>query len=215
MAQTVLAYGDSLTWGSDPVVAGARHPASHRWPDVLAAGLGAGFRVIADGLRGRTTAYDEWLADCDRNGARWLPTALYTHAPVDLVVLLLGANDMKPHICGTALGAKQGMRRLVQIARNHTQGLTPAKTPKIIIVSPPPLVESDDAEMAAMFAGGIAESHLLAGHYADLARELDCTFFDAGTVAKAHRADGVHLDAQNTRAIGAALSPIVRSALNI
>jgi lysophospholipase L1-like esterase len=34
--KTILAYGDSITWGSDPARGGARHPASHRWPDVLA-----------------------------------------------------------------------------------------------------------------------------------------------------------------------------------
>ncbi len=76
--KTILAYGDSITWGSDPTRGGARHSVSHRWPDVLAGELGAGFTVIAEGLRGRTTAYDEHCADCDRNGARFLPTALYT-----------------------------------------------------------------------------------------------------------------------------------------
>ncbi|MGB7432457.1 MAG: arylesterase, partial [Ahrensia sp.] len=77
---TILAYGDSLTWGSDPAVAGRRHPVSHRWPDVLASGLGQGVTMISDGVRGRCTAYDEHLADCDRNGARILPTVLYAHA---------------------------------------------------------------------------------------------------------------------------------------
>lgn len=210
----MLAYGDSLTWGSDPIVAGKRHDAGHRWPDVLACGLGEGYRVIADGLRGRSTAYDEHLADCDRNGVRLLPTALYTHAPLDLVVIMLGANDMKPHICGTALGAMQGMRRLVQIVQNHTQGLTTGLRAKALIVAPPPLCLSDDAEFNAMFAGGIEESEKLAGLYEKLAIEMGVGFFDAGTVAKAHRADGVHLDGPNTKAIGDALIPVVKSMLN-
>lgn len=210
---TILAYGDSLTWGSCPET-GDRHPASHRWPEVLSALLGDDVDVIVDGMRGRTTGYDEYLADCDRNGVRLLPSVLYTHAQIDLVILLLGANDMKPHICGTALGAKQGMRRLVQIVTQHTQGLDGDHRAKALIVSPPPLVETNDVEFSAMFAGGVAESKLLARYYAQLAEELGVAFFDAGTVATASSLDGVHLDAENTKNIGEALLPMVKKLLN-
>ena len=112
--KTVLCYGDSLTWGSDAET-GTRLAHEDRWPVVLQRALGDGVQVIADGLRGRTTGYDEHLADCDRNGARILPTVLYTHAPLDLVILLLGSNDMKPAIAGTAIAALQGMRRLISL----------------------------------------------------------------------------------------------------
>ncbi|WP_026481691.1 SGNH/GDSL hydrolase family protein [Ahrensia sp. 13_GOM-1096m] len=211
---TVLAYGDSLTWGSCPET-GGRHPVSHRWPDVLSAALGDGVTVITNGLRGRTTAYDEYLADCDRNGVRVLPTVLNTHAPIDLVIILLGANDMKPHICGTSIGALQGVRRLTQIAKNHMQGLSNGHRAKVLIVAPPPLVESDDLEFRAMFDGGIAESKKLDGLYEKLAKDMDVAFFDAGTVAEASTLDGVHLDAENTKKIGAALAPIVKKLLAV
>lgn len=211
--KTVLAYGDSLTWGADPAVFGKRHPVTHRWPDVLAAGLGEGVSVVTDGLRGRTTAYDEHLADCDRNGARLLPTALYAHAPIDLVILMLGCNDMKPHICGTAIGAKQGMRRLVQIVQQHAQGLTEGVCAKALIVAPPPLVPTDDPDMSAMFDGGVEESRKLAPTYQVLADEMNTRFFNAGTVAKSSSLDGVHLDAENTKNIGIALAPIAKAML--
>ena len=72
MTRTIMAFGDSLTWGTD-VQNDARHAFEDRWPSVLAAGLGDGFRVIAEGLGGRTTAFDDLTAPCDRNGARALP----------------------------------------------------------------------------------------------------------------------------------------------
>ena len=97
--KTALCYGDSLTWGYC-AVGPDRHAYEDRWPSVLAAELGPGVVVIAEGLNGRTTAYDDHLADCDRNGARVLPTILQTHAPLDLIIIMLGANDMKPFICG-------------------------------------------------------------------------------------------------------------------
>jgi lysophospholipase L1-like esterase len=212
--KTILAYGDSLTWGSDAET-GGRHGFDDRWPNVLQAGLSGKARVFADGLRGRTTAYDEHLADCDRNGARTLPTSLYMHAPVDLVIFLLGANDMKPHIAGTAIAAMQGMRRLISIAKNHNPGLGDDTRPDILIIAPPPLCETGDPEFAAMFAGGIPESRMLASLYADLADEQGVGFFDASSVSRTTPVDGVHLDAANTRAIGKALIPVATVMLGV
>jgi lysophospholipase L1-like esterase len=212
--KTVLCYGDSLTWGSDAAT-GGRHAAEFRWPDVLQSALGSGVSVIAEGLRGRTTAYDEHLADCDRNGARILPTILYTHAPLDLVIFMLGANDMKPAIAGTAVAAMQGMRRLISLVQVNALRDGSTEPPAILIVAPPPLCETANTEYSAMFAGGVAQSRMLASFYADLADETGCGFFDAGSVAQTTPVDGVHLDAENTRAIGRGLEPVVRMMLGL
>ena len=182
---------------------------------MLAAGLGKGVEVISEGLRGRTTAYDEHLADCDRNGARILPTVLYSHAPLDLVILMLGVNDMKPHIAGTALAAMQGMRRLVELVRINAMRDGSSEPPHVLIVVPPHLCETADPEFSAMFAGGVEQSKMLASFYADLADEQGCDFFDAGSVARTTPVDGVHLDGENTQAIGRALIPIVKLILGL
>jgi len=212
--KSVLCFGDSLTWGSNADT-GGRHALEDRWPEVLRRGLGAGVEVISDGLRGRTTAYDEHLADCDRNGARILPTVLYTHAPLDLVIIMLGSNDLKPHIAGTALAAMQGMRRCAEIVRINAMRDGSSEPPDVLIVSPPPLCETADPEFSAMFAGGVEQAQMLASFYADLADEQGCDFFDAGTVAKTTPIDGVHIDAENTRAIGRSLTPIVKLILGL
>lgn len=212
--KTILCYGDSITWGSDAVT-GGRHAHEDRWPNVLRKALGAGMEVIADGLRGRTTGFDEHLAACDRNGVRILPTTLYTHAPLDLVIIMLGSNDMKPAIAGTALAAMQGMRRLVEIVKLNATRDGTDEPPAILIVAPPPLCETADHEFAAMFAGGVEQSRMLASFYSDLADEMGCGFFDAGSVAETTPIDGVHLDAANTRAIGKGIEPVVRMMLGL
>lgn len=211
--KTVLCYGDSLTWGYNAEGPG-RHAFGDRWPSILAAELGSGVNVIAEGLNGRTTAFDDHLADCDRNGARVLPVILQTHSPLDLVVIMLGANDMKPFICGRAIGAKQGMARLVDIVRNHAYPHDHA-APRIMLISPPAIVATANPDFNAMFDGVIAESRKLAPLYGQLAAEEDCAFFDAGIVAAATPLDGIHLDAANTRAIGTALAPLVRDMLGL
>ncbi|HLV84913.1 MAG TPA: SGNH/GDSL hydrolase family protein, partial [Devosia sp.] len=206
--KTILAYGDSLTFGASPT-GGARHAYEDRWPSALEAGLGGKARVIAEGLGGRTTASDDWYANADRNGARILPTLLESHSPLDLVIIMLGTNDLKPAICGSALEASFGMRRLVQIIRGHYAGKDET-APRILLMAPPLLCQSENADMIGHFGGyahGLAQSSQFAAHYARRAEELDTGFFDASTVAQADPEDGVHLNADNTRAIGQALVP--------
>jgi len=211
--RTVLCYGDSLTWGYDPSGPG-RHAHGDRWPTVLQAGLGDRVHVVAEGLNGRTTAFDDHLGGTERNGASTLPTILSSHSPLDLVILFLGANDMKPWIAGRAVAARQGMLRLIQIVRGHSY---PAgEAPDILLVAPPPLCETGDPDAASIFAGGALEqSAMLASLYADLADEQGCGFFDAGSVAQASPIDGVHLGAADTRAIGRGMEPIVRVMLGL
>ena len=211
--KTVLCFGDSLTWGYDPEGPG-RHPFEDRWPSVLAAALGPGVNVVAEGLNGRTTGYDDHLADCDRNGVKNLPTVLHTHMPIDLVVIMLGTNDMKPAIAGTAIAARQGIQRLVGLIRHHEWSFD-YDTPDVLIVSPPPLHDTGDPVFAAIFAGGVEQSRMLASLYRDLADELGCGFYDAASVAETSPVDGVHLTAEHTRAIGRGLEPIVRMMLGL
>lgn len=211
--KTVLCYGDSLTWGYSAEIIG-RHAFADRWPSVLAAGLGGDVAVVAEGLNGRTTAFDDPTDGADRNGARTLPMVLSTHAPLDLVIVMLGANDMKGFVHGQAIAAREGMERIVDVVRGHAYPLN-GKAPDLLIVSPPPLCETAEPRFAAMFEGGVAQSRMLASLYADLADETDCGFFDAGSVAKTTPLDGVHLDAANTRAIGRGLEPVVRMMLGL
>ena len=56
---------------------------------------------------------------------------------------------------------------------------------------------------------------MLASLYRDLADEMGCGFYDAASVARTTPLDGVHLDAENTRALGRGLEPIVRMMLGI
>ncbi len=68
---------------------------------------------------------------------------------------------------------------------------------------------------AQMFAGAPTESKRLAPLYEAAAREAGCGYFDAGSVAETTPLDGVHLDAENTRAIGKALAPVAKKMLGL
>lgn len=208
--KTIMVFGDSLTWGTD-ALAQCRHQFNDRWPNVLQRELGQGFHVVAEGLGGRTTIHDDPDASVDKNGARALPILLGSHNPLDLLVIMLGANDLKPHLCGTANGAAKGVESLVQIALSHPYNWG-AEPPEILIVSPPHFCMKADG--SGPEAGrSIAESEKLAEAYSAVAKNLGVSFWDAALVARASPVDGVHLDAQNTRAIGHGIAPAVRQIL--
>jgi len=214
--KTILAYGDSLTYGADPAD-GPRHAYEDRWPTALEKALDGKARVIAEGLGGRATAYDDWTAGVDRNGARILPVLLASHAPLDLVIIMLGTNDIKPYVAGSAASAARGARRLVELTRGHFAG-TGEAVPQIILVSPPHAAETDNEIMASNFGGLahlLAESRDFARHYRRHAEETGVAFFDAASVAHADPHDGVHLDPANTRAIGTGLAPLVKQILGL
>jgi lysophospholipase L1-like esterase len=210
--KTVLCYGDSLTWGYDAASAG-RHAFEDRWPTRLAAGLGEGHVVLAEGLNGRTTAFDDTTSAPDRNGARVLPTILGTHQPIDLVLVLLGTNDLKRHTGGgRAFEARIGMERVVEVIRTfpYHRGMS---VPKILIVAPPSFVATVDPDFTLLFSHGLEESQGLPVAYAMVADEYGCDVFDASEVCETTPLDGVHLDAENTRRLGDALVEPVRRLL--
>lgn len=211
--KTILAFGDSLTFGHDADTQG-RHAYENRWPTVLEQGLGGAARVIAEGLGGRTTVFDDNSAASDRNGGRVLPTLLDTHKPLDLVIIFLGTNDLKIYINGSAFGAAMGVKRLVEIVRTHPYG-NHGSVPGVVIVAPPLTVETTHQDLHPMFAPRADEAKLFDFYYSRIARELGCGYFNAASVAVATPVDGVHLDARNTRAIGEGLVPVVKSQLGL
>ena len=215
--KTILAFGDSLTYGANPQAGGQRHALADRWPSTLEKALGGDVQVIAEGLGGRTTVYDDHTAAADRNGGRILPTLLGSHAPLDLVIIMLGTNDLKPTICGSALWASYGMRKLTQLTRGYFAGLNETP-PQVLLVAPAHACETDNADVAEHFGGlthVIGQSRLFAKWYQRQATDWSTGYFDAATVASASPLDGIHLDAANTRAIGEGMAPTVKSLLGL
>lgn len=208
----ILAFGDSLTWGADPAT-GERHPFEQRWPTSLEGELKSAAHVIHEGLGGRTTCFDDHAAPNERNAVKALPMLLGSHYPLDLVIIMLGTNDLKPQLCGFANGAQGGMRRLVQLIKLYPWK-SGAQVPKILIVAPP-ACRRTRADRPPAQNRSIEESRKFSPLYAALAKEMGIGFFDAGTVVEASAEDGVHLQAEASRKLGIALAKPVRTMLNL
>jgi lysophospholipase L1-like esterase len=207
---TIVCYGDSNTWGAIPMPSRpdlGRFPPGDRWPGVLQEKLGPAHTVIAEGLNGRTTVHDD-PADGGpvKNGHRFLPVILETHAPIDLVIIKLGTNDLKLRFSVPACDIADGAGRLVDLVLASKNA--PAKAPpKVLLVAPAPLVEL--TWLSEMFAGGIEKSKSLGKEYRRVAEDRGVPFLDAGTVVTSSRVDGIHLDRDMQRKLGEAIAAMV------
>jgi lysophospholipase L1-like esterase len=208
MTRTIVCFGDSNTYGANPDGSG-RHPREVRWPRVMAAALGDGFEVIAEGLNGRCTVWDTAI-EPGRNGLTYLEPCLLSHAPVDLVTIMLGTNDLKTIYDKTAPDIACGAARLVDTAKRTLSG--PDETPpRVLLVSPVPIGEITTHSEMWGFGEGYEKSRQLARLYRIVAEDHGAGFFDAGSVAQTHPDDGIHLDAAAHASLGAAMAEQVRA----
>jgi lysophospholipase L1-like esterase len=204
----VLCYGDSNTWGYEPAT-GERFPEGVRWPGVLQKVLGEGFRVIEEALNGRTTVHEDPVEE-NRNGRSYLRPCLESHAPLDLVVIALGVNDLKARFGLSASDVADGVGALATIAK--TSGAGPGGgAPEVLIVVPPPIGQLTDATQ--MFRGAEEKSRGFSEQYRRVARQRGCALLDAGEVVVPSGADGIHLEAAEHRKLGEAVGACVREIL--
>jgi len=200
--KNILCYGDSNTHGYIPET-GRRYPFSVRWTGILQQRLGSRARVIEEGLNGRTTVHDEALR-VGKNGATYLPTLIESHSPIDLLVLMLGTNDILYFHEVSAYDAARGISRLIDLTR-ITSGTLDYPAPTILIVAPPVTLALPD-EVKKLCPGDPAKSQQLARHFKQVAEAQQCLFFDAAEVVTASNVDGVHLDAENHHKLGVAIA---------
>ena len=203
---TILCYGDSNTWGLNPAT-GQRYERDQRWPGVLRIQLGHGYEVVEEGLQGRTTVFNDPLEDY-KSGKTYLMPCLQSHAPLDLVIFLLGSNDVQTRYNVSALEISLGMSVLIEMVLNSTTGPGGA-APDALLLAPPPL-GTIPAVWADSFIGGWEKSRQLAEQYRRVADEYAIPFYDTAQVVTPAEDDGVHWDASEHEKLGKALARLVR-----
>ncbi len=203
--KNILCFGDSNTWGYEPLVA-RRYPADVRWPGVLQNSLGDGFRVIEEGLNGRTNVTNEEERPI-RSGLDVLPVLLESHRPLDLVVIMLGTNDLNHDFDLSAGQIADGAR---QVCRSVIDCEYLADDPPEILLISPTHVELVTVEEEDQFIGAIEKSRELAEHYQAVADDLGIHFLDASKIVVKTDLDGVHWDVSQHHDFGESLSGTIR-----
>ena len=136
----ILCFGDSNTHGTQPMASiddRSRWSAGERWPGVVQAALGPGYHIIEEGLPGRTTVFDDPIEGAHKNGRRYLAACLESHWQLDIVVLMLGVNDLKARFGLTPFDIAMGMGALAADVKSVTGAS--GKAADVLILAAPPI----------------------------------------------------------------------------
>ncbi|MBF9045467.1 hypothetical protein HKCCE4037_19180 [Rhodobacterales bacterium HKCCE4037] len=206
----ILIYGDSNSHGTRPVrVLGESHryAEADRWPEVMAKALGPGHRVVCEGLPGRTTVFHDPVEGGNRNGLEVLPAILPSHVPLDLVIVMLGTNDLKPRFPTTAFDIGKSVERLLREVR--------AYLPEVALMAIAPAPVRELGVLAQVFAGAEARQAGLSEMIAAAAAAMGAGFVDAGAHVAVSEVDGIHWEAEAHRRFGAVMAEAVAAQVGV
>ncbi len=207
--RTLLLFGDSNTHGTKPMhdlESDGRYGREERWAGRLAAML-PDWEVINEGQPGRTTVHDDPVEGAHRNGIAVLPALLETHRPINVVLIMLGTNDLKGRFSLNAMDIALGLEKLIQTIRAFEAG-PGGREPGIVLVAPPPIIEV--ASLGEIFQGGATKSLGLAARIKAVAERQGAVFVDAGELVEVSPIDGIHYDAEANPVLADAFARVIR-----
>lgn len=189
----ILCYGDSNTWGFVSGTDHLRYGIGERWTSILAGLLGQDFEILEEGLNSRTlTSNDMRPGKVGKNGYEYLIPCLDTHDPIDLVVLMLGTNELRNIYNNTAreIGEKLEEYFVKTILNRKSQFKD--SYPKLLIVAPPPVNEDMDyCKEDNLYLGASAKASEVDKIYEEIATKYDCYFLSTKDLDTG--IDGVHI----------------------
>ena len=217
--KTIVCYGDSNTWGYMPkhekpiCTARNRYPWGVRWTSRLQKALGEEYRIVEAGLNGRTTAF-EMPYEIARSGLAHIDARMLESAPVDLVIVMLGTNDVKEYFNLPPYAVRCGAERLIQMIQAGGYGVDDG-VPEILLVSPIHIHPSyADAWLGEEFGPkAIEKDRALAGQLKTAAENTNAHFLDAGQSITADEADGIHMSAEGHARLAELLLEKIREIL--
>lgn len=206
MAKTVLTFGDSNTYGTPPAHARGefrRFGPEIRWPAVMQAALGPEWVLVEDGLPGRTTCRADPVMGAHMDGQLGLRIALESNGPIDLLVIMLGTNDLQTHHAASVDQIVGGLAGMLAIARSEPYQLRHNGF-QIMLVAPPVVLEQGTFRDTLL--GAQEKSRDLPAAIARLADHWGIAFLDAGAHINSSPLDGLHFEAKDHILLGQAIA---------
>ena len=172
----ILCYGDSNTWGYISGTDHERYGETERWPKILASKLGDKYEVIEEGLNSRTLISDDKRPGKEgKNGYNYLLPCLDTHDPIDLVILMLGTNELKSDYNKSAEEIGEIFEEyFVKTILNRPSQCRDIK-PKLLIVAPAKVRENEDE---VKYKGAGIKSLEFNRIYKNIAEKNNCLFIE-------------------------------------
>ena len=206
--KTIVCYGDSNTYGADMTTPGGR--LTRRWPVVLSQELSEAYLIKEEGQNGRNISTADSMMDTNLNGLEVLPERLKAHAPVDILIVMLGTNDVRESYGLSPEQISQHLERLILAAKEIPAWRGDSK---ILIIAPTPIGPEYVAagRMSLIMGAGAAEkSKALNGLFKDIAQSQGCYFLDAAEFVTVGTADYVHLSEDGHDRLGKAVAAFIK-----
>jgi lysophospholipase L1-like esterase len=219
--KSILCYGDSNTWGFVPGSFGIRkrYDRNTRWTGRLQQLLDpAQFYVIEEGLNSRTTNLNYADGRKGFRGTEFLSAILCTHAPLDLVIIMLGINDFKKEFNNrTSQQITEGIKEHIEIVRSTNYGSNMQESPPILIVSTPIPVDTSCKDVTDMFEGAKERAQHLAHDLKSLVDQYDKNvyFVDAAPHVQSSPVDGIHFDEKAHEQFALLMDRTIRNIFNL
>lgn len=197
----VVCFGDSNTWGYDPD-GGVRFDEDSRWTALLQKDLGDKYIVFEEGQNGRSIANPDPWEGGTKCGMDYVLPMLETKQPVDLLVIMLGSNDLKTKFNLPAADIAGSMQLMISKIQGYCKNFIDCADMKILLVSPPALSEPFEESYFAEFFDDndvVQRSKDLAKWYELVAERFNCCFLNATDKICAGKADHLHLDREGHR----------------
>lgn len=195
----ILCYGDSNTWGYISGSDHQRYGNSERWTKVLAKLLGDEFEIIEEGLNSRTlTSNDTRPGKEGKNGYEYLIPCLDTHDPIDLVILMLGTNELKTTYNKSAKEIGEIFEQYFVKTILNRKSQCKDSYPKLLIITPPVVNENVEyCKANNKYIGASKKSEELDDIYKVIAEKNNCYFLSNQGLETG--IDGVHLTKESHR----------------
>jgi lysophospholipase L1-like esterase len=201
--KTVLLYGDSFFWGVDGVRAD-RQERDDRIGVICQKLLQDRFDVVTEGLRGRTM-FGENVYFPERDGLAQFGPIFASHLPIDVVVIMLGSNDLNSKTRHSPKDIADALDAYVEKMKFWCDFMK-YNLPKMLVVSPPHIDESSLTVFKEIFAGSASYIDELSDKLQEKASQNGFAFLDARNIVESIDTDGIHIDAVNNKKLATAIS---------
>ena len=208
MKKHILCLGDSNTHGycADPkdcADGGIRFDEDERWTCRLQDALGSDYLVTEEGLSGRTTVFVDPIHE-SMDALSVLYPILKSHECIDLLIIMLGTNDVKERFAANEYVIGAGMERLIQRAK--TIDCWGTQKPNLLVVAPPRI--GDGFHDAVMGNGCVERSRGVAEQFRIVAERNQVHFLNAAD-CEFNQVDFMHLTRKGHAQLAEKLAALV------
>lgn len=205
MKYRILCYGDSNTWGYISGSDHLRYGENQRWTRLLSQKLGDQFEIIEEGLNSRTLISDDLRPGKEgKNGYEYLIPCLDTHDPIDLVIIMLGTNELKKSFNKTIEEIGDIFEKYFVKTILNRKSQFADKYPKVLVIAPP--ITKDIG--SGKYEGAYEKSLRFNEIYKEIADRNECYFVDNTSLEPG--IDGVHLTKESHELLAEKIYNVVK-----